>query len=275
MTDFRTIWIEDTTRESLTAKCQENGWLMRGGYDWQNDPFLEEYPYEFAECPSIDDLRSAFAHGNWAIRQGFLYDDIAFVQQVNGGDEWWTLKRVAENGDAGDWLAFESWSFESMARNDADAGRASFENAIRSMQMATPTQCKDLDYMLPGNSPTWHFAKAAEIDFSHVPRTCRIFEADFDGYSLKVYGRPSAKGYTAEIFDQTSQRILMSKNGLGSAFDAANGLQKMARKCAENGIHHPNELRDLMPLDIRSAQAIESHGHDAPAKNPPTTAKAR
>ena len=27
--------------ELLVAKCQENGWLKRGGYDWQDDPFME------------------------------------------------------------------------------------------------------------------------------------------------------------------------------------------------------------------------------------------
>ena len=35
---------DDETVESLVAKCQENGWLKRGGYAWQDDPYLEEYP---------------------------------------------------------------------------------------------------------------------------------------------------------------------------------------------------------------------------------------
>lgn len=30
--------------EELVEKCQENGWLKVGGFDWQDDPFLEEYP---------------------------------------------------------------------------------------------------------------------------------------------------------------------------------------------------------------------------------------
>lgn len=32
--------------EELVEKCQENGWLKVGGFDWQDDPFLEEYAYE-------------------------------------------------------------------------------------------------------------------------------------------------------------------------------------------------------------------------------------
>ena len=97
--------------EGLVEKCQENGWLKVGGFDWQDDPFLEEYPYEFSRTESLDRLREALGSGNWAIRQGFCYRDLAFIQQVNGGDEWWTLKR---DGDA--WTGFESWSFGAIAQ---------------------------------------------------------------------------------------------------------------------------------------------------------------
>ncbi len=101
--------------ELLVAKCQENGWLKRGGYDWQDDPFMEEYPYEFSKAESIEDLRNAFARGNWAIRQGFVYEDLAFIQQVNGGDEWWTCKRFD-----GEWVDFESWSFGRISLDPAE-----------------------------------------------------------------------------------------------------------------------------------------------------------
>ena len=71
--------------DGLVEKCQENGWLKVGGFDWQDDPFLEEYPYEFSRTDSVDRLREALGSGNWAIRQGFCYRDLAFIQQVNGG----------------------------------------------------------------------------------------------------------------------------------------------------------------------------------------------
>ena len=48
--------ITEEEHELLVAKCQENGWLKRGGYDWQDDPFMEEYPYEFSKAESIEDL---------------------------------------------------------------------------------------------------------------------------------------------------------------------------------------------------------------------------
>ena len=118
--------------EGLVEKCQENGWLKVGGFDWQDDPFLEEYPYEFSRTESVDRLREALGSGNWAIRQGFCYRDLAFIQQVNGGDEWWTLKR---DGDA--WTGFESWSFGAIAQEPER-----FERAMRDMCEATPEQCR-------------------------------------------------------------------------------------------------------------------------------------
>lgn len=125
-------------RSRLVEKCQENGWLKVGGYDWQDDPFLEEYPYEFSRIDDIDALREYFERGNWAIRQGVVFGDLAFINQVNGGDEWWTLKRDGEG-----WLAFESTSFAYLIEAK---GRGAFDTLVRSMQLATPAQCRSLDY---------------------------------------------------------------------------------------------------------------------------------
>lgn len=124
--------------DGLVEKCQENGWLKVGGFDWQDDPFLEEYPYEFSRTDSVDRLREALGSGNWAIRQGFCYRDLAFIQQVNGGDEWWTLKR-----DGDEWTGFESWSFGAI---DQEPER--FERAMRDMCEATPEQCRSGEWAI-------------------------------------------------------------------------------------------------------------------------------
>lgn len=129
--------VDGSTMDSLVAKCQENGWLKRGGYAWQDDPYLEEYPYDFVQAESVEDLREFFVQGNWALRQGIVYKDLAFVQQLDGGDEWWTLKRT----DSG-WLDFESWSFGRIVQEPER-----FAHAIECMHRATPEQCKRLEYM--------------------------------------------------------------------------------------------------------------------------------
>lgn len=139
--------------DGLVEKCQENGWLKVGGYDWQDDPFLEEYPYEFSRIDDIDALREYFERGNWAIRQGVVFDDLAFVNQVNGGDEWWTLKRDGEG-----WLAFESTSFACLIEAK---GRDAFDTLVRSMQLATPAQCRSLDYYDAEATAKWDIAHKA------------------------------------------------------------------------------------------------------------------
>lgn len=247
--------IDERTYGSLVEKCQENGWVMKDGYPWQDDPFLEEYPYEFSECADLEELRSTFAHGNWSIRQGFLYDDLAFVQQVDGGDEWWTLKRVGDKGDASDWVDFESWSFQPSANYRAGTLGDRFTNAIRSMQMATPDQCKKLVYTLPKDSPNWGFSKTVDMDFDHVPRACRSFSAQMGDYDLTVYERPSGSGFTAEIFDREGKCIITSEEGIESALDAAKSLQNAAAICMENDVHDPRRFRDMQPLEAKIADA--------------------
>lgn len=132
-------------QESLEAICQENGWLKRGGYDWQDDPYLEEYPYEFDRCFSLKDLSDFFKAGNWAIRQGVVYGDLAFIQQVDGGDEWWALKQDGET-----WVPFESIGFKRIAGDISELTRH-----VAGMRLATIDECKHLDYLPPKSDMQW------------------------------------------------------------------------------------------------------------------------
>lgn len=134
--------VADEVASSLEDACQRNGWLRVGGYAWQDDPYLEEYPYAFVATKNIDDLRGFFEHGNWAIRQGIVYDNLAFIQQVDGGDEWWTLKR---SGDS--WIDFESISCGGMI----ERSKEDFERLVASMQAATIDECRRLDYLFPSS----------------------------------------------------------------------------------------------------------------------------
>lgn len=97
------------TEEELTAKQQENTWLRN--MDAEDGVYTEyptyDYSYSYYECRTIDELKKAFLYGNWAIRQCFTYRNLAFINQVNGGDEWWALKKFED----GRLLAFESVTF--------------------------------------------------------------------------------------------------------------------------------------------------------------------
>lgn len=126
------------TVAALTEACQRNGWLKSGGYPWQDDPFLEEYPYSFSETGSVEALSGFFRDGNWSLRQGIVYKDLAFINQVDGGDEWWTLKNAGDRG----WLDFESISCGRIAERDPEE----FANLIACMHVASPEQCEALEY---------------------------------------------------------------------------------------------------------------------------------
>jgi len=89
---------EHFTVEELTAKQQENRWLRNRDVE---DGVYTEYPthdysYGAYECMTIDELKKAFLYGNWSIRQCFTYKNLAFVNQINAGDEWWTLKKFED-----------------------------------------------------------------------------------------------------------------------------------------------------------------------------------
>jgi hypothetical protein len=121
----------------LTRACQGNPWLRVGGIDFEDDPCAEhDYPYCLERYDDPDMLRRFFQHGNWAIRAAVQYRDLIFVNQVNGGDEWWTLKI---DGDR--LIPFESITFRPMCRPGGD-----FTAFLERLHRATPAQCKALDY---------------------------------------------------------------------------------------------------------------------------------
>lgn len=173
-------------RSRLVEKCQENGWLKVGGYDWQDDPFLEEYPYEFCRIDDIDALREYFERGNWAIRQGVVFGDLAFINQVNGGDEWWTLKR-----DGRDWAAFESTSFALLIEAKGDEA---FETLVRSMQLATPAQCRSLDYYDKDAVAKWNQMHGANGPGCPRPLSQRAAEARESASALNGRGDETRRG---------------------------------------------------------------------------------
>jgi len=130
--------IDPALHEALVAKCQENLWLKRGGIPFEDDPYLElDSPYSFVEARDLDTLEAFFLHGNWSIRQGIVYGDLVFVNQVNGGDEWWTLKLDRKTNQ---YVAFESITFRLIIEH------GEFTEYISRLERATIEQCKRLDY---------------------------------------------------------------------------------------------------------------------------------
>ncbi len=113
--------------ERLIKKCQENPWLKRGSI--YND-------YNFTEVKPIKELKDVFRQGNWVICQGFIYRNLAFINQVDAGDEWWTLKKFEDD----ELVAFESTSFLPFIKD------GQFTKLINRLLRATKEQCLKLCY---------------------------------------------------------------------------------------------------------------------------------
>lgn len=129
--------VDEITDNECIAICQQNNWLKKGGYPFNDEPFLEyDSPYTFKKAQDLETLKLFFFHGNWSIRTGILYQDLLFVNQINDGDEWWTLKR----NKAGKWIPFESISFEHIIKDNE------FEGFMQNLIEATIKQCKNLTY---------------------------------------------------------------------------------------------------------------------------------
>lgn len=124
----------------LVKKCQDNVWIKERGAAFGDDPFLElDSPYSFCKTDDIESLKKHFEHGNWAIRNGIVYKDLVFVNQVDGGDEWWTLKLDPETNE---YVGFESVSFRTIIKS----GEGEFEKYIDRLEKATIEQCLNLNY---------------------------------------------------------------------------------------------------------------------------------
>jgi len=116
------------TKKELTAKQQQNDWLKHGGIDFEDGGLMgpyqdyHDYNYTYYECMTIKELKQAFLYGNWSIRQCFTYKNLAFINQVNAGDEWWTLKKFED----GTILAFESITMIRTINHEVDSWAQDF-----------------------------------------------------------------------------------------------------------------------------------------------------
>ncbi|WP_066460131.1 hypothetical protein [Anaerotruncus rubiinfantis] len=103
--------LQKECRQIIDA-CKKNPWLNNFA-----DYPLYDYPYCFKQIHSAEEMYAVMYHGNMSVRTGYLYKDLAFIQQANGGDEWLALRK--ENGA---YTSFESISFRGIILRDGDAG---------------------------------------------------------------------------------------------------------------------------------------------------------
>ena len=114
-----------------------NGWCS-GRYAMEDGDYivkedrLNENSYTIIY--ELDDLYKFFKYGNWCLGNAVIHKNLCFIQQVNGGDEWLTIKNFPDEA-----IAFESMSFERMDYNE-------FENVVEHLLKATKGECVHLEW---------------------------------------------------------------------------------------------------------------------------------
>lgn len=108
---------------------KENPWIKRA---W--DPPFDEL--SFYICTDVNDLADRILEGNHCLGSAFVIDDICFINQVTGGDEWLTIK-----GET----AFESITMQAF-REEMEEARARLIETVGKIKEATEEQCKRLEY---------------------------------------------------------------------------------------------------------------------------------
>lgn len=106
---------------------KKNPWIRKA----DDPPFNTQ---SFCECQTDHELLERFKNANWSLGQAFFVGNLCFIQQVNAGDEWLTIK---------DGTPFESISFGLIIKED---GMAEAQKTIDDIRAATIEQCKKLDY---------------------------------------------------------------------------------------------------------------------------------
>lgn len=103
---------------------RRNAWIK----DAWDPPFDER---SFEEVTSVEELKEELYRGNWAIGTAFYYNNICFINQVDGGDEFLVIRGK---------VTFESISARVMIAN------GDFDDFIKDVEVATDEQLKNLTY---------------------------------------------------------------------------------------------------------------------------------
>lgn len=111
------VLCEDCGKREMTDM-----WLFEGYRNpWIRTAYDPMFTREsFQVVDTVEELMEKFRYGNWSLGNAFIYKNLCFINQVNGGDEWMTLK---------DWCPFESITFRAVLRH----GEQYFRKYIREL----------------------------------------------------------------------------------------------------------------------------------------------
>lgn len=114
-----------------------NGWC-NGQFAMSDGNFIVEddrlNKNSFSVADDLETLEAFFEHGNWCLGSGMIYKNLCFINQVNGGDEWLTIKNFEDEA-----IDFESITFK------GTIAEGEFEPLIERLLKADKEACKKLN----------------------------------------------------------------------------------------------------------------------------------
>lgn len=96
-------------------------------------PFTE---LSFRICRDFRDLADRLLSGNWSLGTAFALENICFINKINGGDEWLTIRGA---------VPFESITMQTF-RESREAAETRLAETIGRIRRATDEQLRNLEY---------------------------------------------------------------------------------------------------------------------------------
>lgn len=112
-----------------------NTWIKIGNKNpWIKNAVDPPFDHKsFYQCQSIEELKEKLSVGNWALGSAFYYQNLCFINQVDGGDEFLTIKND---------FPFESLSTRQLIQENK------FEKYIKAFLNCGDFELKNLTYKI-------------------------------------------------------------------------------------------------------------------------------
>lgn len=171
------------------------------------DPPFTVLSFEF--CRDVRYLAERILQGNWCLGQAFAFENICFINQIDGGDEWLTIK---------DGLSFESIT---MRRREEEPERSieRVTGLVECIQRATALQCQRLEYMEDYQFTEEYSLEAASEEqalLAGFPYGATVFRYTYDEYEYAAVLGLSLED-SRWVFRNELHRYILSWSGDGSA----------------------------------------------------------
>lgn len=171
--------------EALQAACHDNGLHAGAGPS-------------FMPLATEDDLAYVLHGGGWSRGTGFVYKDLAFMEQ--GGDEWAAFTSADDGTHA--WRQFDSMSFATASQTPEEVARTVSALAIATADERMRGEWRELLGALDGDRRLrWEHAVSPQEALDGTVKACRSLRAERDGVTVAVYERASYPGWTVDVFE--------------------------------------------------------------------------